>query len=335
MMNVSKPLILAMSLALALAGACKGKRNQEPGPAVVAKVNGESISQSAYEAALGRSLGHVGKSVADAVKARVRSQVLDQLIEEALLRQKAVALGVAPNAAAIDKLVEGAAAQYGSPAQFAAYLERSGLTTASYRDMVAARATRDAVLGQLTKPVPPTDDELRQHYETYQATYVVPKAIKARQILIGAEGRSADEMSARAAEVRAKLTGKKGGAFAELAKTYSDDAATRDIGGDLGMITAGQMIPEVQTAAFAQAKGTISEPIASPFGLHLVEVLDIREPSQRSFDEAKDSIREALVAKRQAEAEQAALAALRHDAKVELVPQPAMTAAPSAAPAKK
>jgi len=330
MIHASKSLILAASLALTVTAACKGKSKPAPGDVTVAKINGEAIPQRSYDAALDRKLGHVGKSVAEEVKARVRSQVLDQLVEETLLRQKATALGLIPSAASIDQQTERAAAQYGSQAQFATYLKRSGLSNASYRDMVTTRAIRDAVMQQLAQLTPPTEEELRQHYETYQETYVLPKAIKARQILISAEGRTAEALAARAAEVRLKLTAKKGSSFAELAKTFSDDAATRDIGGDLGMITAGQMIPEVQAVMFTQPKGTISQPIASPFGLHLVEVLEIREPTRRTFEASKESIREALIAKRRAEAEQAVLAALRSSAKVELLPQRTVVAPPAA-----
>ena len=67
------------------------------------------------------------------------------------------------------------------------------------------------------------------------------------------------------------------GDFSILAQTYSSDAATAGRGGVLPEFGAGEMVESFETAAFAlQNPGDISEPVKSPFGYHIIKLLDKR-----------------------------------------------------------
>lgn len=65
--------------------------------------------------------------------------------------------------------------------------------------------------------------------------------------------------------------------FAELAKEYSDDIGSAQEGGELGWTSAGQMVPEFEAAMASTEVGTISEPVKSQFGWHILEVTGRRE----------------------------------------------------------
>ena len=65
--------------------------------------------------------------------------------------------------------------------------------------------------------------------------------------------------------------------FAELAKEYSDDIGSAQEGGALGWTIAGQMVPEFEAAMASTEVGTISEPVKSQFGWHILEVTGRRE----------------------------------------------------------
>jgi peptidyl-prolyl cis-trans isomerase SurA len=67
---------------------------------------------------------------------------------------------------------------------------------------------------------------------------------------------------------------KSGKDFALLAKQYSLDAASAVKGGDLGWVTADELVPPFATAMDALPPHTVSKPIQSPFGWHLIEVLE-------------------------------------------------------------
>ncbi|UCE31610.1 MAG: peptidylprolyl isomerase [Burkholderiales bacterium] len=64
--------------------------------------------------------------------------------------------------------------------------------------------------------------------------------------------------------------------FAEMARQYSVDGSAPQ-GGDLGWIYPGDTVPEFERAMAALAPGQISDPVRTPFGLHLIQVLERRE----------------------------------------------------------
>lgn len=60
--------------------------------------------------------------------------------------------------------------------------------------------------------------------------------------------------------------------FAELAKEHSDDIGSAQEGGELGWTNPGQMVPEFETAMAGAEVGTLTEPVRSEFGWHILEV---------------------------------------------------------------
>ncbi len=71
--------------------------------------------------------------------------------------------------------------------------------------------------------------------------------------------------------------------FAELAKLLSDDSGSANIGGDLGWAESGTFVPEFKTVLEMLAIGEISAPFRSPFGWHIIEVLE-----RRVYDNTED-----------------------------------------------
>lgn len=82
------------------------------------------------------------------------------------------------------------------------------------------------------------------------------------------------------------------GDFAELARQYSVDGSAGR-GGDLGWIYPGDTVPEFERAMNALAPGQISEPVRTPFGVHLIQVLE-RRTDTASPDRVRQVARQAL-----------------------------------------
>ena len=80
-----------------------------------------------------------------------------------------------------------------------------------------------------------------------------------------------------------------GADFAELAKQHSDDPGSKGLGGDLGWFGDGVMVPEFQQVLDNSQIGEISEPFSSPFGWHILQVLE-----RRTSDETEDSKRKKI-----------------------------------------
>lgn len=142
-----------------------------------------------------------------------------------------------------------------------------------------------------------SDDDVRAYYDLHLDEFTQSEQVRARHILLetGA-GESDDEVRARLERIKARIEG--GEDFATVAREVSDDQGTREEGGDLGFFGRGRMVPEFEEAAFGAQPGELVGPIKSPFGYHLIEVLDRTEGGPRPLDEVAPTVRSRLVAER-------------------------------------
>ena len=148
-----------------------------------------------------------------------------------------------------------------------------------------------------------TEDRLRAYYEDHADEFQVPEERNVRHILISVT-ETADEAVVKAAEdkalsLRQRLT--EGESFEALAKEFSDDPGSAELGGDVGWITRGLMAEAFEDTAFLLETGKVSDPVRTPFGFHLIEVTDIKAGGAGGFEDLRDEIDAAY---RRAEAEQ-------------------------------
>lgn len=106
-----------------------------------------------------------------------------------------------------------------------------------------------------------------------------------------------------------------GGNFAELARQYSEDG-TASKGGELGWVNPGDTVPDFEKAMNALKPGEVSEPVRSPFGWHLIQVLE-RRSQDMSKEAARLKARQEIRARKSDEAYQDWLRELRDRAYVE------------------
>lgn len=118
----------------------------------------------------------------------------------------------------------------------------------------------------------------------------------ARHILIKtSEIVSEDDAKRRMIQLRERLD--HGAKFAELARLHSEDGSASK-GGDLGWLSPGDTVPEFERAMNALKPGEVSVPVKSPFGWHLIEVLE-----RRTEDVSKE--RQTLMARQEIRARKA------------------------------
>lgn len=166
-----------------------------------------------------------------------------------------------------------------------------------------------------------TEAEMRKIYDEAAKQITSEEEVHARHILVETE----DE----AKQIIADL--KKGGDFAALAKAKSKDPGGAE-GGDLGFFTKDQMVPEFSAAAFKLAPGSLSDPVKSQFGWHVIKVEEKRNKKAPDFDQVKPQIEQYAMRKAQSEL----VTKLRDQTKVErtaAAAPPAPPAAPAATPA--
>ncbi|WP_228527279.1 peptidylprolyl isomerase [Noviherbaspirillum soli] len=103
----------------------------------------------------------------------------------------------------------------------------------------------------------------------------------------------ANEARRKLVELKERLDNK-AATFPELARMYSNDGSASK-GGDLGWLYPGDTVPEFERAMNALQPGQISEPVESPFGFHLIQVIerktdDVTQERQRMM--ARQALRE-------------------------------------------
>lgn len=104
---------------------------------------------------------------------------------------------------------------------------------------------------------------------------LVVKQTHARHILIRTNEIIGDS-EARTRLIQLKERIENGTAFEELAKLHSDDLSASK-GGDLGWLNPGDTVPDFERTMDALQPGQVSEPVRSPFGWHLIQVLERRD----------------------------------------------------------
>lgn len=145
-------------------------------------------------------------------------------------------------------------------------------------------------------PQPPVADEaaLRERYEQEKARFVDPEQRLASHILIQVEP-GADAAAQKAAEEKAvkiaEEARKPGADFAALARENSDDAGSKQGGGDLGWVAHdGGMVKPFEDALFAMKAGEVSKPVKSEFGWHVIQLREVRSGKQVTFEEARPEL---------------------------------------------
>ncbi|OFZ90190.1 MAG: molecular chaperone SurA [Betaproteobacteria bacterium RIFCSPLOWO2_12_FULL_62_58] len=144
---------------------------------------------------------------------------------------------------------------------------------------------------------------------------VMVQQTRARHILIKtSELVSENEARSRLRNLKERL--ENNADFAGLARAHSEDASATK-GGDLGWLSPGDTVPEFERAMDALKPGQISDPILTPFGWHLIQVLE-RRNEDMSKERQRLMARQALRARKSDEAYQEWVRQLRDRAFIEL-----------------
>ncbi len=256
---------LVLLLSSVLAAGCGGEPSPvptegttpSPTEGLAALVNGQPITYEEYERQVDQveaffqqeGLDLEGQEGQDRL-AQARRQVLEQMIDQELIRESATEMGISISDAELEANIADIIEQSGGEEEFNQSLQGMGTTYESFRQMLLDQLLSEAVYSAVTASISP-----------------VAEQVHARHILL-----PTTEM---AQEVQARLQA--GEDFAYLAREYSEDISSRESGGDVGFFPRGVMPPEVEDVAFSLEVGETSEIVESQFGFHIIQVLEKEE----------------------------------------------------------
>lgn len=161
-------------------------------------------------------------------------------------------------------------------------------------------------------------DRIKEAYQARSDRYDQKRKAHVRHILarVAPGAGAAEDAAARKKIEGAAARVKAGEGFAKVAAQVSEDANTKDRGGDLGFVAEGLADEAFAKVALALSKGQVSEPVRTPAGWHLVEAVEVVPAKQVSLEAARLEIARDLLVKEGAtrlarEKAEAALAAAK------------------------
>ena len=227
-------------------------------------------------------------------------------------------------------------AQAAAPADFEKQLARSGHTVASFqRERFLEALANNVVDRELKATLKPDPAELKKRYEETPDRWVIPESLRVAQLLISTRNPSTGEelpeesRKKRLQQIEELHTRAVGGEdFATLIRQHSDDLASKNRKGEY-VITRGQMLIEIEAAAFSLKPGQLSDVVTTQMGFHLIKLLERIPEKRRTFEEAEPVLRAQWMAEEMARRLPEYLQTLRREAAVELT-----AAAPKGVPAE-
>ena len=224
------------------------------------------------------------------------SQVMDFLIRAYWYQADAHKLHIKLTNAQVQAALNTARkGQFSTAAQFQAFLKTTGQTLADVTYRIRVQQIYAKLLAR--HPTTVTPAQISAYYAAHQSSFGTPQTRDMRIVLT--------KTAAQAAAARKALS--KGQSFAKVAKQYSIDPTTKNKGGLLTNVTAGQQDSALSTAAFAPSAtvGKLIGPIKGQFGYYIVEITKITPAKQRSLAQSTALIKQTLTTQLQTAAQNA------------------------------
>ena len=289
-----KKTLVAFSLVLVASAASAAQLIE----AVVVRVGDRIITRTQFEKRLREGFAEIEQNTPPdqvaARKAELRKRIVEDLISELLIKDRADRIGVTVSDAEVKDAILRLKQQYNisTDEQFEQSLKQSGMSRADMEMRLRDTLITNKVFArELRNRAELEDRELRERYDREKEHYRLPERAHLREIVIIRPENEAlvaaarDKASQIASDSRAP-----GADFAKLAAANSD-AGTKDKGGDLGEVAKGELLPSLDTAVFNATAGTVLGPLESKSGWHIIKV-EQRLPSEvPAFESVKDRLR--------------------------------------------
>ena len=264
---------------------------------IVVRVNDRLITQSEFDkrlAVAARAPNHPTDPV------ELERSVLEDLIKEKLLEERAKEMSVTATDEEVDAAVARVKAQYNltTDAEFDAALAQSGMTRDELKRQMRQSITLQKVVGRdVASQLQLTDDQLRLEYERKKDQfYAVPESAHVAEIVIKfspGDNDARQKAVAKIEEIRTKLKAGGGPSFADLAKQESE-GTTKDRGGDLGTVSKGELVEALDAAIFVTPADEYPAPALMTDSIHLFHVMDRKASGYKPFSEVKDDLRKRI-----------------------------------------
>jgi parvulin-like peptidyl-prolyl isomerase len=287
--RMRRPTPLLFALFAAVAVSVAGAELVEK---IVARVNDRLITSSEFQK---RFEVFIASPQAGNNPLEARRKLLNEIIQEKLLEERAKELAVTATDEEVETAVERVKRQYNlaTDAEFEAALHSSNMNRDDLKRQMRNTITLQKVVGRdISSKLDLSEDALRLEYERRKdQLYQVPEQAQVAEIVIRFNPNDPDARSraaSRIEEARAKIAA--GTPFAEVAKEYSEGNA-RERGGALGVVSKGELVTALDAAVFSDPAQEFPPPVLLSSSIHLLHVTDRKPAGYRPFGEVKEDLR--------------------------------------------
>ncbi len=298
---------------------------------ILVKVNGDIITQTDLERGQVEAIRQGGlraTTEAELLQAlvEVTPRVISAAVDELLIVQQGRELGYHLSDEQFQDLVESIKTEnnFANDEEFReALMQSEGMNVDDLRQTMERQMLINQVQQvEILRKVVLTDSEAREHYENNLNEYTEPETITMREILIrvaegigGTVNVAADDQARHEAE-EARLRILAGEDFSLVAIAVSD-AASKANGGLIGPIDLTFVNDAVQTALLGLEKEEISQPVRTPVGYHILQLVERTEPTPLPFEEVRDTIGNSVFSDRRVKEYRSYIDRLRNEAVIE------------------
>lgn len=291
--------VLAASFVVAGCGG-GGSGGGSLGSGIAANVAGEEISQTQLDEVIAQAesrLKSQGQKIPAAGSQEYQAfqqNALQFLVQRVQFEQKAEELGVSVSDKEIDERLKRVITQFfgGSQKKYEQSLQKQGITDQQVRDELRSTLLSEKIFEKVGSNVKVTDAEIQAYYDSHPELYEQKSSRDVRHILVKSKSVADD--------LYRQLQG--GADFATLAKKYSTDPGSKDVGGKL-TIQRGQTVPPFEKVAFALKVGQISKPVKTKFGWHIIEGLTKEKQGTKTpLKSVRQQISDTLLGQKKSEA---------------------------------
>jgi len=326
-------IITMLAIGFVLASAT-GARAQEPEliNGIVARVNSDIITLADYNNALRdfreqlvREMAGKPEAQINAEYEKMKSSILDFMIENVLLEQKAKELNIDVEAEVNQRMKE-IATENGLPnvLAFENELKKQGVDPEAARAQIRKGLQQQYVIQrEVLSPIFQrlNDKDRRDFYEKHKDGFTTPGEVTISEIFLPLEGHTADEVDQRAKRLVVEL--RAGKSFPDAAQENSPASrASRAQKGKLGTFKQGELKEDIAAAVSSLKPGEVTEPIRLQDGFQILRLDDRKPATLRAFEDAdvQNAIGRAATMERAEEARKKYLKKLREDAFLEIAP---------------
>ncbi|MCJ7500408.1 peptidylprolyl isomerase, partial [bacterium] len=201
-------------------------------------------------------------------------------------------------------------------------LQCNSMSPEEFRKTIFRRLSIKRLLDKVVySSIQVAEDEIREYYERNKDKFQEPESVRTRQIVIRVPSGAGSDIW-RQAEDRAQtiyIEASKGDDFIRLVRRHSDDPASASVGGDMGPIQKGDIQDVLDTRIFTLKEGTVTKPIRSRKGFHIIKIVSTTPSTTKSLEEIKPQIITRIRRERAREMISQLVSDLRSKAEIEII----------------